>query len=521
MVKISLLRRMLTWLVCVFAIYVSLPTFINVEGGLEKFFLPNRMALGLDLRGGSSMLLEVDEASYIKEQIRLSAAQVQKTLAISGLKVGDPHITEHGFSIKDVSQDQFVPIESAIASTLGYSAKTSYQDYTVDVEYQPTALREMGNELMNQTLKIIARRIDESGTKEIDLQRQGENYISLQVPGVYDPAHLKSLLGKTAKLTFNLVDDNIQSASDFTYQASKPGFKILPIEVGEDVKSHLQVQAMPVISGDMLLDARVALNMGMPVVNFKLNDIGARIFGDFTSKHKGKRLAIVLDNKILSAPVVNEPILGGSGVISGKFNLEAAEDLAILLRAGALPAPIKIAQESMVGPTLGTDSIEAGKKAVILGIIFIVTLMMLVYKFFGLVANIAVIMNIFLMLAVMILLNATITLPSIAGIVLTLGMAVDANVLIFERIKEELRRGNSNLSAVRSGYKAAFVTILDSNVTTIIAALILYIFGYGPIRGFAVALIIGILCSMFTAITLTKIIISDWLRAYKPDKLWL
>jgi len=282
---------------------------------------------------------------------------------------------------------------------------------------------------------------------------------------------------------------------------------------------YIAIENRPILTGEMLVDAQATVQNNLPVVSFKLNAIGARIFSEVSTEYTGRPFAIVLDDKVLSAPVIREPIHGGAGVISGNFSLQSANELALLLRSGALPAPIKVMEERVIGPSLGHDSIEAGKKAVLIGMLLVMFFMVVFYRWFGLLANFALLMNLILIIAALAALGATLTLPGIAGIVLTLGMAVDANVLIFERIKEEARKGRSVLSSLSSGFDAALGTIIDANLTTLMAATILYVFGTGAVRGFAVTLSIGVASSMFSAVILVKVLVSFWYRWYQPKKL--
>ncbi|MCL4158795.1 UNVERIFIED_CONTAM: hypothetical protein GTU68_035934, partial [Idotea baltica] len=321
----------------------------------------------------------------------------------------------------------------------------------------------MQDNLMNQSLEIVRRRIDENGTKEVDLIRQGEQYILLQVPGAENPDEIKRLLGKTAKLSFHLVKDSYGSAHNIDRSKVSISTKILPFSDNSGRRSFLGLDARPTITGEMLVNAQVSVDQASPVVSFKLNSIGARIFGETTSKNVGKMLAIVLDDKIISAPVINSAILGGSGVIQGSFSVQTANELALLLRAGALPVPLKIAEERTVGPSLGQDSIRSGTIAAVIGAILVFIFMFLFYGRFGIYANLALLLNIFLTIAILGIIGATLTLPGIAGMVLTIGMAVDANVLIFERIKEEFRNGRSVLSGIETGFQLAYATIIDSN----------------------------------------------------------
>jgi protein-export membrane protein SecD len=372
---------------------------------------------------------------------------------------------------------------------------------------------------VEQSIEIIRRRIDETGTKEPTIQRQGQDRILVELPGVDNPTRIKELLGRTAKLTFQLVDGSV-TVDEARRGRLPPGDEILAAEEGRGNRSSgataYVVKKRVMVGGDTLTDAQATFQQNEPVVSFKFDAAGARRFGDATRENVGKPFAIVLDNKVISAPVIREPILGGSGIISGSFTVQSASDLALLLRAGALPAPITILEERTVGAELGADSIHAGAVASIVGVILVVIFMVLFYGLFGVFADIALIFNLLLMLGALSLLGATLTLPGIAGIALTMGMAVDANVLIYERIREEVRGGRSVLSSLEAGFTRAFGTILDSHVTTLVAGILLYWLGSGPVKGFAVTLSIGVLTSLFSAILVTRLQIVTWVRRLKP-----
>jgi protein-export membrane protein SecD len=371
---------------------------------------------------------------------------------------------------------------------------------------------------VEQSIEIIRRRIDDTGTKEPTIQREGQARILVQLPGVDNPEHVKALLGRTAKLTFQLVDESV-TVDDARRGRLPPGDEILAGEEGRGKGAGAAayvVRKRVMVGGDTLTDAQATFQNNEPVVSFKFDGVGARRFGEATRENVGKRFAIVLDNKAISAPVIREPITGGSGIISGSFTVQTASDLALLLRAGALPAPITILEERTVGAELGADSIHAGAVASIVGVVLVVVFMFLFYGLFGIFADIALMFNLTLMLGALSLLGATLTLPGIAGIALTMGMAVDANVLIYERIREEVRGGRSMLSSLEAGFTRAFGTILDSHVTTLVAGLLLYFLGSGPIKGFAVTLSIGVLTSLFSAILVTRLQIVTWARRWKP-----
>jgi protein-export membrane protein SecD len=380
-------------------------------------------------------------------------------------------------------------------------------------------------EIVNQSIEVVRRRIDEMGTREPTIERQGEDRILVQVPGLKDPEHLKRTLGKTAKMTFQLVDEAADRGGAAQRGVAPIGDEILPIQ-NKDPKAIPQmivVEKRVMVAGDRLVDASAGFDSrtGEPTVNFRFDSVGAREFGDVTKSFPGgtQRFAIVLDKQVISAPVINEPILGGSGQISGSFTAESANDLAILLRAGALPAPLKVIEERTVGAELGADSVRAGRYSALAGLLLVALFMIARYGLFGLFADLALTLNVVLLLAILTLFGATLTLPGIAGIVLTMGMAVDANVLIYERIREEQRNGRSMLASIDQGFRRAMSTIIDANSTHVIAALILFQLGSGPVRGFAVTLGVGIITSFFTAVMVTRLIVILWLNIRRPRKL--
>jgi preprotein translocase subunit SecD len=379
---------------------------------------------------------------------------------------------------------------------------------------------ELQTSAVAQSVEIVRRRIDEVGTREPTIQRQGENRILVQVPGEKDPDSIKRLLGQTAKLTFHLVDLDTSMEQALAGNLP-PGSELLPSDENDASGQAAQyvVRKRVEVSGESLVDAQPTYYQNQPVVSFRFDSVGGRKFGNVTRDHVGELLAIVLDGRVISAPRIDEPILGGSGIIRGSFTVQEANELAVLLRAGALPAPLEIVEERTVGPDLGADSIQAGKVASVIGLILVALAMGLYYGLFGVFANIALIVNLVLIIAALSVLQATLTLPGIAGIVLTMGMAVDANVLIFERIREEARVGRPPMSAIDAGYREAMRTIIDANLTTLIAAVLLYAFGSGPVRGFAVTLGIGIITSMFTAITFTRLLMATWFRRTRPAML--
>ena len=382
-------------------------------------------------------------------------------------------------------------------------------DGLVRVVVTDTGLTEKVRRAVDQSIEVIRRRIDALGTREPSIQRQGDDRIIVQVPGLQDPEQLKTILGQTAKLEFRLVAEPGQSPAE-TEELEQT-----------DQSGKMSIEKQVMVQGEDLTDAQPGFDQrgGEPVVNFRFNIRGAQKFGEVTSKNVGRLFAIVLDNKVISAPRILTPITGGSGQISGHFTVEQANNLSILLRAGALPAKLNIVEERTVGPGLGQDSIDAGKRAAYVGAALVVFYMLITYGVFGIFANLALFVHVVFIFAGLVLLGSTLTLPGIAGIVLTIGMAVDSNVLIYERIREEQHAGRSILASLDAGFNRAFATIVDSNVTMFVAAAILYFLGAGPVRGFAVSLALGILTSIVTAVTMTRMMIAVWYHRARPTRL--
>ena len=508
--------------VCLLGALFALPNFLPEPYKKEMpSWLPSKtINLGLDLQGGSYLLLEVDVPSYIKEQMETLEDDVRQALRTE--RVGYRALNHTAESVTfTLRNPQTLEIAQELIRDLSRDLLIDITDNQFTILYNDDYIKAAKRNVIEQSIEIVRRRVDETGTREPIIQRQGENRILLQVPGLTNPEHLKRLLGKTAKMTFHLLDNNA-SVEDAKRGRIPPGSKLVRSE--EDPNNSRPVEYIVIkkkieLSGDLLVDSRATISEIEPVVNFRFNNLGARKFADITKQHVGERFAIILDDKVISAPVIREPILGGSGQISGQFTVESANDLALLLRAGALPAPLNIMEERTVGPSLGADSIAAGKMAALIGIVLVIIFMLITYRRFGIYCNIALIMNMILVLAALSLFQATLTLPGIAGIVLTMGMAVDANVLIFERIREETRIGRTPFAAIDHGFRQAFKTIIDSNVTTLITALLLFNFGSGPVKGFGVTLSIGIVASMFSAILLTRMMVVLWLKRARPKTL--
>ncbi|MCW5731712.1 MAG: protein translocase subunit SecD [Alphaproteobacteria bacterium] len=523
-------------LVCFLGIAYSVPNLLSREQAesLPTWLPHQRVNLGLDLRGGSHILLEVDVRAVVRERLENLVESVRRTLLDQRIGyTGGINIVEDRVVVRLRQVDQLplamenlrklaAPVTSSL---LGQSGTLDIQvqsqlDGQITLSYTEAAIQQKVTNAVQQSIEIVRRRIDETGVNEPTIQRQGADRILVQLPGLDDPERVKRLLGQTAKLTFRMVDTSPEAAAGQV----PPGSERLPAddEVGADGRPREYIVRKRVeVAGDNLVDAQPNFDQrtAQPIVNFRFDAVGGRRFAETTRNNVGRPFAIVLDNKVISAPVIREPILGGSGQISGNFTVESANDLAVLLRAGALPAPLRIIEERTVGPDLGADSIRAGVIASVLGFVLVIIFMIASYGLFGIFANIALVMNLFLLMAALSVLQATLTLPGIAGIVLTMGMSVDANVLIFERIKEEFRGGKSVMNAVEAGFRRAFTTIVDSNLTTILTAAILFAFGSGPVRGFAVTLSIGIVISMFTAILVCRLMIVTWLRRARPKTL--
>jgi preprotein translocase subunit SecD len=490
------------------------------------------VVLGLDLQGGSHILLEVDTNAVRKEKLESLRDDVRRIVRENRLGSAAA-VTIRGnaveFRVREGVDPQLAlsklrELSQPLGGLLGSTGQR-----TVDVTdagnglfrftVTEAALNERIRQAVDQSIQIIERRVNELGTVEPSIQRQGFDRILVQVPGLQDPSRLKELLGKTAKLTFHLVDQS-NSVEQAVQTGRIPPEDELLYGTRADNRMPYLIEKQVLVSGEDLVDAQPGFSQqtSEPIVTFRFNSNGARRFADVTRNNVGRPFAIVLDNEVISAPVIREPILQGSGQISGNFTVQSANDLAILLRAGALPAPLTIIEERTVGPGLGQDSIERGKLASYIGSILVVVFMLATYGLFGLFANIAVAVNVAMIFGVLSLLNATLTLPGIAGIVLTVGIAVDSNVLIYERIREEVRAGRSAINAIDAGFSRALATILDSNITTFIAAAVLFYIGTGPVRGFAVTLGIGILTTVFTAFTLTRLIVALWVRWKRPQR---
>jgi len=513
------------------------PNFLDreVTDGLPDWLPHKQINLGLDLQGGSHLLLEVDTNAVVQERLQglveaaradLRKARIGYTGGL-GVSDGDKVIVRVR---KPADLDKAVEVVKGLANQLQQNMMGQGGGADIDVEVldgniihitmTEAAIADRKRAAVEQSIEVVRRRIDQTGTREPTIQRQGDERILIQLPGVKDPDRIKRLLGKTAKMVFRFVDQST-TVADALRGRVPPGSELLEEESreGDGPPRQYVVRKRVMVSGESLIDAQPTFDQGRPVVSFRFDSVGAKRFGDATAKNVGRLFAIVLDGKVVSAPEIQSPILGGSGIITGGFSVQGANDLSVLLRAGALPAPLKILEERTVGPDLGADSVRAGKIASALAFVLVMVFMFGAYGLFGLAADLALIINIALIGAALSVLQATLTLPGIAGVVLTIGMAVDANVLIFERIREEMASGKTPFAAVDAGYKRALTTIIDANVTTLIAAILLFEFGSGPVKGFAVTLAIGIVTSMFTAVTLTRLLVALWLRRTRPVQL--
>ena len=505
MLYFSKFRIILISLFTLIFVYLTSSNFIKFDDN----WIDKKINLGLDLQGGSYLLLEIDNQPVIVQKLQNTVSILRKYFKDNNIFFKNLRIIEDESIVFEIENNQIEQIKSLLEDKNGninpyYSQYKSYQfdllisDNQFQLDFSKFGLIELKNSSLNQALEIVRRRIDEVGTNEPNIVKRGNDRILVELPGLDDPMRVKNLLGKTANLTFRFVTEN----SEETFGSEKLSF--------EDGSDEVIVSKRIVLSGDNLLDAKPKMDnqTNQTVVSFTLDRVGAKRFGKATTSGIGKRLAIVLDGKIISAPVIQDAIVGGSGIITGNFTFQSATDLALLLRSGALPAPLNIIEERTVGPGLGQDSINAGIFALIIGFVLVIIFMLLKYKIFGLIANITLILNLFILVGLLTLFEATLTLPGIAGIILTVGMAVDANVLIFERIKEESINEKNQIIAFDNGYERSKTAVIDANVTTLIATLILFFMGSGPIKGFSVTLGVGIFTTLFSVYFIARLLTS-------------
>ncbi|WP_413853067.1 protein translocase subunit SecD [Albidovulum sp.] len=554
MLHIPLWKRIVIWGLCALGLLTALPNlfytrvekhndaivaaeragFETPEQAVDRALWPGWMPsgivnLGLDLRGGAHLLAEVQVADVYKARMDALWPEMRRALSearaeIGGIRRAPSDPSELRIQIeKPEAMAKAVEIANGLATNVVSLTGVGQKDLAITAEGNTLIVRLSDAEkaatddrTMQQSLEIIRRRVDEVGTREPTILRQGSDRILIQVPGIGSAEELKSLIGTTAQLTFQPV---VGRGSD-PNAIAKPGQEILPSLDEKGI--YYTLEDTPVVTGEELTDARPDFDQnGRPAVSFRFNPTGARKFGDYTAANVGQLFAIVLDNEVISAPRINQHIPGGSGIITGNFTVESSTQLAVLLRAGALPAKMNFLEERTIGPELGQDSIDAGRLSSIIASVAVVAYMVASYGLFGVFASIAVMVNVVLILAVMSMMGATLTLPGIAGIVLTVGTAVDANVIIYERIREELRAGKRVIKAIDDGFSEAMSAIIDANVTTFIAAAVMFFLGSGPVKGFAVTLTIGLVTSVFTAIFLTRMLIVLWVEWRKPKELIL
>jgi len=470
----------------------------------NNLYVDKKINLGLDLQGGSYLLLEVETEQLIEERLQNKVLPLKKTLRANNINYTNFIFKnkEITFNIENDKYEEFKKIifsqnDNEVNTYLdlyrNFELETKNQNGLVSVYFSDFGILNLNNSAVKQSIEVVRRRIDDIGTREPTIIQRGDKRILVELPGIKDPNRIKSLLGKTAKLNFRFISEN---DDEF-------GVDLLP---SDETSELLSVSKKIIISGDNLIEAQPRLDSrtNEPIVSFTLDRTGSQKFGKATTENVGRRLAIILDDKLISAPQIREAITTGSGVISGNFDFQSATDLALLLRSGALPTEIKVVEERSVGPDLGQDSIDAGKLSLIVGFGLVIIFMVVKYKVLGLIANISLVANLLMLLGILTIFNATLTLPGIAGIILTVGMAVDSNVLIFERIKEELKSNKSIIQSFDTGYERAKSAVIDANITTLLAAIVLFIFGTGPVKGFAVTLGVGILTTLFCAYYLAR-----------------
>ncbi|MGA0604616.1 protein translocase subunit SecD [Phenylobacterium sp. VNQ135] len=529
MLNLSRWKVLLVVLTVIFGVLFTLPNVIpeQTRNGLPGFFPKQTLNLGLDLQGGSYLLLEVDLPALRAQRVTNTVEDTRTTLREAQIAFTDLGAVGEAVNVRITNPGQVQEATRLLRNTLGAPLQgaaggrdvtiTTQPDQRIRIGFVADAMEAEARRAVEQSIEIIRRRIDELGTREPTIVRQGVDRIVVQAPGESDPERLKNVIGQTAKLTFQMVDDSVAPAEAAAGRVP-PGSMVLPDENGQPIV----VKRRAVVTGEMLTTANAGFHPqnGTPIVEFRFNGQGARRFGDATTQNIGKRFAIVLDEKVISAPVINSAITGGSGYIEGNFTTESANDLAVLLRGGALPTRLNVEQQQTVSAELGADAIKAGQISTIVAFVAIVVFMVLAYGFlFGGISVVALVVNGLLIIAAMSVTQATLTLPGIAGLILTLAVAVDANVLIYERMRDEIRAGRSVIASMDAGFSRAMSTIIDANLTTLLAALLMFQFGAGPVKGFAWTLSIGVVTSVFTAVLITQVLLAVWLRAARPKTL--
>jgi preprotein translocase subunit SecD len=528
MLRLSRWKVILVLAAALLAIAFALPNVLPAStlARLPSWMPHQKLNLGLDLQGGSYLLYEVDVPALRREKVVNLTEDVRTTLRAANIGFTSLGVVNGAVNVRIVDPTQVQTARQEIeklAVPLPNGARPisvqTLPDQQIRLSLSEEGLDQEARAAVDQSMKIIRRRVDQMGTKEVAIVKQGAIRIVIEAPGESDPEKLKKVIGQTAKLTFQMVDDTV-TAAEAAAGRTPPGSIVLPsVEKGEP--DGVVVKRRALVTGEMLSDARFGSDpqTGQSVVNFRFNSVGARKFGEVTTQNVHKQFAIVLDNKVISHPNINEPITGGSGQISGNFTDESANELALLLRSGALPAPLKVMEQRTVGAELGADAIHAGMVSIAIGGVAILVFIILAYGLFGVFAAIALFVNGCMLIAALSMTQATLTLPGIAGMILTLAVAVDANVLIYERARDEARAGRTALSAMDHGYSLALPSIIDANLTTMISALIMFWLGAGPVRGFAWTLMTGVLTSVFTAILVTQVLIGWWFRVARPKKL--
>jgi protein-export membrane protein SecD len=521
------------------SLVLSMPNFLPAEqqNYARDTFGLRPMTLGLDLQGGSNIVLEVDREHFVDKTLKPQLqSDIRTVLREQKIAFSAPVRTANGASVKITKLEDLDKATTALntlrqpigGDIFGSTSAVNLVNITSDaagqfnLEISSTGLEAKIAQVVAQAIEVFKRRIDGLGTTEATIQQQGKDRVSVQVPGLQNPERVKDLLGGTGKLTFQLLCDEQRTGPTQTVPPDCKEYEVKPDATNPNQPKVLWVQtsSRATVDGADLNDAQPSIDQNnRSIVTFRFNQRGAVKFGNLTKANVGKPFAIILDDIIQSYPVIQSPILGGTGQISGNFTTEETRDLAITLRSGALPARFAVVEERTVGPSLGSDSIKAGVLAALIGLVGVMAFMLLPYGLFGVIANLALLGNLLLLLAIMSFFGFTLTLPGIAGIVLTLGMAVDSNVLIYERIREEWRNGRTALNSIETGFKAALGTVLDANITTLIAGVVLFGIGSGPIRGFAVTLSVGIFTTMFTAFTLTRLLVSLWVKYRRPKEI--
>ena len=487
--------------IIIFSVFFAFPSLFDLGDHLPNWWSKNKLKLGLDLQGGSQLLLQVETEKAIQEKLAIQTEDIRTELLKVDIQPQDLKLVNNIIFVK-VNDDEIKKLENLIKEN--NQLEVEYDKGVAKINFTERFIREFQSSVILQSLEIIRKRVDEVGTNEPIIQVQGKQRVLVQLPGLESPDRIKSLLGQTAKMNFRMVDEKAMSLL-----GEKKYFVGSEILEGDDFGINYIVKKRIGVSGDNLVDANASVDQfNRPIVSIRFDSIGSRKFADLTAKNVGKRFAIVLDKKVISAPVIREAIPSGSAQISGNFSFDSANDLAILLRAGSLPAPISIIEERTVGPSLGQDSINAGVISVIIALSLVLVYMIFIYGKIGLIANFVLIINFLFIISWLVLFQATLTLPGIAGIALTVGMAVDANVLVFERIREEKILGRSKISSINTGFDQALRAILDANVTTLIAALILFFLGSGPIRGFSITLGLGVVSTILCTMIISRLLIN-------------